>query len=208
MGVNYKVELALNDNAFVTYEGAAIDPETAREAVEKLVSGSEVVVTRDSTGDIVAVTRQDEEGKILSVIAEKDEKKPGVFRVGDRVVFNQDYIPGNAKKGDTGTVMKLENGTLVKSESGNLVTGPMVYATVNLDKNGECPIAFAYRLDHLEEKPKLRVGAKIRITRPYCYSSYKEGDVLTVKSINTLKGVYVQELYGVYISPTEYEVVG
>lgn len=32
---------------------------------------SHVVVTRDSTGEIVAVTRQDDEGRILGVIAEK-----------------------------------------------------------------------------------------------------------------------------------------
>lgn len=32
---------------------------------------SHVVVTRDSTGEIVAVTRQDDEGRILKVIAEK-----------------------------------------------------------------------------------------------------------------------------------------
>jgi hypothetical protein len=31
----------------------------------------EVVVTRDESGNIVAVTRQDDEGQILSVIAER-----------------------------------------------------------------------------------------------------------------------------------------
>lgn len=38
-------------------------------------AASRVVVTRDSTGEIVAVTRQDDDGRILKVIAEKFTEK-------------------------------------------------------------------------------------------------------------------------------------
>src|SRR5690606_24424488 len=38
----------------------------------------EVVVTKTLEGEIVAVTRQDDEGRILSVIAEADSKRRGV----------------------------------------------------------------------------------------------------------------------------------
>lgn len=48
---------------------AAIDADRQRRG--------EVVVTKDDTGAIVAVTRQDEEGRILSVIAEADRKRGG-----------------------------------------------------------------------------------------------------------------------------------
>jgi hypothetical protein len=49
---------------FVIEHGPAL-VEAVRDA------GSHVVVTRDSSGEIVAVTRQDDEGRILEVIAEK-----------------------------------------------------------------------------------------------------------------------------------------
>jgi len=39
----------------------------------------EVVVTKNESGQIVAVTRQDEEGRILSVIAESDAPQPAAL---------------------------------------------------------------------------------------------------------------------------------
>lgn len=54
----------------------------------------EVVVTKTPEGEIIAVTRQDDEGRILSVIAEADSKRRGEpvawIRVdGDRVIASR-----------------------------------------------------------------------------------------------------------------------
>lgn len=72
-------------------------------APEPVPDEGNVVVTKDENGHIVAVTRQDEEGKILSVIAESTPHKPGIIIVNrDRPVeevaaFLIEYAEYNGK---------------------------------------------------------------------------------------------------------------
>jgi hypothetical protein len=47
------------------------------------VKRNEMVVTKNHQGQIVAVTRQDEEGRILSVIAESSERVPVAWMRGE-----------------------------------------------------------------------------------------------------------------------------
>ena len=50
----------------------------------------EVVVTKTEDGQIVAVTRQDEEGRMLSVIAESDQEHAAPVRTSDRLPTEAD----------------------------------------------------------------------------------------------------------------------
>lgn len=130
------------------------------------------------------------------------KKVPGKFEKGDRVVFNQNY-GSSAKKGDTGTVAATEPGTWESPGDETLVT-------VRLDK-GYNSTAYSFRLDHLKEQPKLRVGAKIRIVDPYMPQGYSKGAVLIVGEINERTGGVYCHIHGygrAYVTAKEFEVIG
>lgn len=57
------------------YYALSVDANVELEALKKQQAG-EVVVTRTQSGAIVAVTRQDAEGRVLSVIAEAPQPAP------------------------------------------------------------------------------------------------------------------------------------
>lgn len=144
-----------------------------------------------SQGDIVAyeVVEPKAPGKV-----------PGKFTKGDRVVFNQDYKP-KARKGDTGTV------TFVTGEK----DGPEALVSVELDKDDVTSTAFAYRLDHLKEQPKLRVGAKIRIVDPQATGGlYGKGDEFTVTGVSSTGGAFFTDIAQgrSYAYAREFEVIG
>lgn len=62
------------------------DPKARPEAA---APAGEVVVTKNSTGQIVAVTRQDEEGRVLSVIAQSEVATAPAGGVTDVAAFVQ-----------------------------------------------------------------------------------------------------------------------
>lgn len=69
------------------YAHAAIEADRKRKG--------EVVVTKTPEGEIIAVTRQDDEGRILSVIAEADSKRRGISNECEPVAWVKQDIAEN-----------------------------------------------------------------------------------------------------------------
>jgi hypothetical protein len=76
-----------NSTDFVLQAEAAYSGQQVIAALKEAIKQGEIVVTKDDSGAIVCVTRQDEEGQILSVIAESTIKQQG----GPVAVVADDY---------------------------------------------------------------------------------------------------------------------
>lgn len=65
-----------------------------KQAIEEAEKRGEVVVSTDPAGNCVAVTRQDEEGKILSVIWEAEKQEPiGWLNADGSEIFFEPNLP-------------------------------------------------------------------------------------------------------------------
>lgn len=75
--VSYQTDSTMRSMELRTHSDEAMQ-DYARTAIEAdRKQKGEVVVTKTQDGEIIAVTRQDEEGRILSVIAEADRQRRG-----------------------------------------------------------------------------------------------------------------------------------